>query len=559
MAYDLKIIGGTILDGTGAPGYRGDVAIEDGRIAALGEVDGVADATIDAAGRVVCPGFIDLHTHYDAQITWDPTISISPWHGVTTALMGNCGFSVVPTRPEHRDLILRTLERVEGMNLAVLRTGIDADFPLHDFAAYLDAIERRGVLVNVAFSVGHTAVRLNVMGEDAVERAANAEEIEAMRDLVRAARKSGAMSFTTSLSLGQFAYDGHPIPSRLADFDEIDQLAGAFAEAGGGMMQASIGKLEWLEKFNEIVGRHDLTFSWTGILSGLTGPGSHRQYLADAHEVQASGLKVFPQFSPLPVEFEFDFEVPVPFERREFLAASMKADRAGKCRIYRDPEFRRAFREDKPDRMDASLQGWTERTVIVDVPDEPDLAERPLAEVARERGVHPIDLALDLSADSDLKAKFRLPVLNYEEDEVGEILQDPVGVVAFSDAGAHASQLCNVHYTTHILQHWVRETGTLSLERAVQMLTGRPAEVAGFADRGRLAPDLQADVVVFDPETVGAGPLKRVFDLPAGGDRIVCEAVGIDAVIVDGTVIRRDGEDMPVTGGRYPGRVLRAG
>ncbi|MBM3508859.1 MAG: amidohydrolase family protein [Alphaproteobacteria bacterium] len=554
--FDLKITGGTIIDGTGQPGYAGDVAVKDGKIAALGTVVGAAAATIDARGRAVTPGFIDLHTHYDAQIAWDPSLAISSWHGITTVLMGNCGFSVAPTRTEHRDLVLRTLERVEGMSLAALRAGVGPDFPLHDFAAYLDAIERRGTLINIAASVGHTAVRLNAMGEDAVRRRATADEVAAMARLVRAARDAGAYGFTTSLSLGQFAYDGNPIPSRLADFDEIDTLANAFRAGGTGLMQASIGKLEYLDRFNDIAGRRDLTFTWTGILGGLTGPGSHRKYLAEAHATQARGLRVFPQFSPLPLEFEFDFDVPLPFERRPCLAATKALDRAGKIAAYRDPALRRAFKADIPDGIDASLAGWIERTTIVSAPHAPELDERPLAQAAAERGVHPIDLALDLAADSDLKAKFRLAILNFVDDEVAEILKDPCGVVAFSDAGAHASQLCNAHYSTHILQHWVRETGTLALSQAVYMLTGRPADVASFKDRGRLAVGFAADIVVFDPATIAATSLKRVYDLPAGGDRIVCEAPGIEAVIVNGTPIRQAGKDLPMPG-RYPGRVLR--
>lgn len=553
--FDLAIIGGTIVDGSGKPGFSGDIAVEAGKIVALGKIEGQAAMTIDARARVVAPGFIDLHTHYDAQVTWDPTLAISPWHGVTTVLMGNCGFSIAPTRREHRDLILRTLERVEGMGLATLRAGIGEDFPLDEFASYLDAIERRGTLINVCFAVGHTAVRLNVMGEDAVRRRATRDEVTAMARLVRAAREAGARAFTTSLSLGQFAYDGQAIPSRLADFDEIDSLAGAFG--AGGLMQASIGKLEYLERFNALSAKHDTTFMWTGILSGLTGPGSHRKYLADAHTVQDRGLKVVPQFSPLPVEFEFDFDVPLPFERRPFIAASKTLDTAGKLSLYRDQAFRRAFKNDAPSGLDAALKGWATRTVIAHVPGDPTLEERSLAAVAADRGIDPIDLILDLSIESDLKARFRLAVLNFDDDEVGEILQDPCGVVAFSDAGAHASQLCNAHYSTHLLQHWVREKGLLSLERAVQMLTGRPAEVAGLTDRGRLEIGRAADIVVFDPATVGATPLRRSYDLPAGGDRIVSDASGIDAVIVNGTITRRHGHDAAFDAKRLPGQVLR--
>ena len=555
MAFDLKIANGTIIDGTGAARYLGDIGVKAGSIAAIGNIDGDADRTIDASGRIVAPGFVDIHTHYDAQITWDPMLSISPWHGVTSVVMGNCGFSIAPTRPHQRDLILRTLERVEGMSLEALRTGVGETFPLHTFADYLDAIEARGTRINVGFYIGHTPVRLFVMGEEAVEREATEDEIAQMCRLVRGAREAGAMGFTTSLSRTQHAYDGHPIPSRLSTFAEIDALFGALAEGGGGSSQASIGTLEWLDEFAAIAKRHNITFSWTALLSDIAGPGSHRPLIEQAHQLLADDYPVVPQTSPLAQEFEFTFDYPLPWERCNWIKPLLKGSPVERRELWRDANFVKAFRDEKLSGFDASLIGWEQRTVIADAPHDPTLTERRLTDVATERGVDPFDLAVELSVASDLGTRFRLPVLNFREDEIAEILREPVGVMAFSDAGAHASQLCNTHYTTHVLQHWVRETGTLTLEEGVHALTGRPAEVVGLADRGRLAKGLKADIVIFDPDTIAATPLRRVHDLPAGADRLICEAPGLDTVIVNGTVIRDAGHD--VAGGALPGEILR--
>ena len=560
MAFDLKITGGLVVDGGGGPARAGEVAVRDGRIAAIGERLGEAAATVDAAGRVVAPGFIDMHTHYDAQILWDPTLSISPQHGVTTVVIGNCGFGLAPTRPGQRDLMLRTLERVEGMSLAALRAGVGEAWAFESFPDYLDAIEASGSLINVGAYLGHTPLRLYVMGVDAVARAADAAEIAAMRRLAAEAAEAGALGFSSSGSATHHGFDGHPVPSRLAAPEEFDALVGAVAGGGGsgGVFQATMGKGLFLKQFRALAADHGVTVAWTALLSNLTGPGSHRRYLDATRElIEGEGLAVVPQVSPRPLTLDFNFDAAFPFEARAFFSATMKTDRAGRRALYRDPAFRRAFKEDRKDPRPHQLSGWDERAVISHSPTEPALAERPLREAAAERGVDPVDLVLDLSLDSDLEARIRVPVLNYDEAAVAEILADPLTVIALSDAGAHASQLCDACYTTDFLGRWVRERGLLSLEEGVRRLTARPAEVLGLADRGRLEVGYAADIVVFDPDTVAAGPLRRTHDLPAGADRLVADASGIDAVVVNGTVIARHGEPEPLTGARPPGQLLR--
>jgi len=559
MEYDLKITGGSIIDGTGQPAFAGEVGIRGGKIAALGKAVGSAAGTLDAEGKVVAPGFVDIHTHYDAQVMWDRMMTISPWHGVTTVVMGNCGFGVAPTRSEHRGLIMRTLEKVEGMSLEALESGLGYDWPFETFAQYLDAVGRRGIAINAGAMVGHTPVRLYVMGEEATERPATADEIAAMRAIVRDALEAGALGFATSKSSTHVGYGGKPVPSRASELTEIKALAGALGEAGRGIMQATVGRELFFSEFAEISRATGRPVTWTALLAGMMGPGSHRQLLERNRQACAGGAQVIPQVACRPLNFEFNFKQPFIFESMPLFKPVSAADLEGKRRIYRDPEFRRALKERSAWSLSGPLAERWNRTWISHCPAEPALEERSLAEVARERGVDPIDLALDLSLASELTARFRMAVLNDKEDEVEELLNAPGTVLGLSDAGAHASQLCDACFSTYLLGRWVREKNAIPIERAIWMLTSRPAEVFGITDRGRLAFGMAADVTIFDPATVAAGPLRRVNDLPAGADRLVADALGIDAVIVNGVIIRRDGHDLVDPDGPLPGKVLRHG
>jgi N-acyl-D-aspartate/D-glutamate deacylase len=558
LDYDLLIRGGTIFDGGGGPGRPGDLAIRGGRIAAIGDAPGLAARTLDARGRAVAPGFVDIHTHYDAQLLWDRMLSISPWHGVTSVVVGNCGFGVAPTRPEHRELILRTLEKVEGMSFDALDAGLGDDWSFETFPEYLDAVERRGTAINVAALVGHTPVRLYAMGPESMERAATPDEVEAMHRIVADALAAGALGFATSKAPTHVGWEGRPVPSRLAGFDEVRRLAGALREAGRGVMQAALGPELLFDQFGAIAGETGRTVSWTALLANAA-PGFEAAMLAKAAAQQAAGLSVVPQVSCRALNFEFQWKEPFPFESMPMFGPVSAADSAGKLRIYADPEFRRRFRDGAESGLGLALVRWWERTVVSHCPTQPSLDERPLAAIAAERSAHPLDCALDLALESKLEARFRLSIMNYDEALVGTLLRDPHVVLGLSDAGAHASQLCDACFATHLLGHWVRETGALGLPEAVRMLTARPAEVFGLDDRGRLLPGRPADVVVFDPDTVGAGPLRRVYDQPAGGDRLVADAVGIDAVIVNGVMVRRGGRDAVDPEGPLPGRLLRGG
>jgi N-acyl-D-aspartate/D-glutamate deacylase len=491
-------------------------------------------------------------------------LTISPWHGVTTVVIGNCGFGVAPTRPEHRGLILRTLERVEGMSLAALEAGLGADWPFVSFPEYMDVLDRRPLGVNVAVMLGHTPLRLSVMGEEATERAATAAEIAAMKRLAAEAMDAGAVGFATSVSKVHIGYSGRPVPSRLAGFDEMLEIADAVGRSGHGLIQYNVGRdLRW-EEYEALVAKSGRPLVWTALLSGALGPGAHRDQLARAADQVARGLPIRPQGACRPITIEFDFHSPVVFDTwASFAAARSAGDDAARRAVYADPAFRARVRRQADGRgpddeafMGKEIEGDQRRsafaTYVITESRDPSLAERRLADVARERGRHPVDLMLDLALE-DLGTRLRASQVNFDEDEVREIIRDPNVVIGLGDGGAHLSQLCDACYATHLLGHWVREDGALTLEQAVHRLTGATADLFGLHDRGRLAVGMPADVVVFDPATVGASPLERVNDLPAGADRLISRPRGIRAVVVNGGVLPPPGE-VPTT---PTGRLLR--
>lgn len=559
--YDLKITNGLIIDGSGKPGYAGEIGIRDGKLVAVGSAPGDAKKTIDAGGHVVAPGFVDIHTHYDAQIIWDRMLTISPWHGVTSVVMGNCGFSVAPTRPHHKEVIINTLENVEGMAAAALHEGLGETWPFETFPQYLDAIEERGMAINVAAMIGHTALRTYVMGEDATEREATDEEVAEMRRHVREAMQAGAIGFATSKASTHVGYKGRPVPSRAASFEEICALAGELKEAGrGGVIEVTVGRGLSFDEFatlNEVSG---CAVSWTALLAGVAlADGTAHDQLVRSSELARNGYNVVPQVSPRALQFEYQLRAPFVFEPMRMFKPVSEADLEGKKAIYADPEFRKAFWEKIDKGTPENFRNNVLSTVVSEYAPDPSLNERKIVDIAAERGVTPIDVIFDLGLDTGLEARFRMPVANANEDEVSELLQSKDVVLGLSDAGAHASQLCDACASTYLLRRWVREKQVLKLEEAVRMLTSRPAEVFGISDRGRLQEGLAADVVIFDPETVSDGPLQRVRDFPGGADRLISEATGIDAVIVNGQLLRRDNQDAIDTTGALPGKLLRNG
>jgi N-acyl-D-aspartate/D-glutamate deacylase len=559
---DLVIRGALLCDGSGREAARGDLAVSGGRIAAVGRVTERGAREIDGAGLALAPGFIDVHTHYDCQLFWDPQASPSPWHGVTTVVMGNCGFTIAPCREADRETLMQLLLFVEGMPIETLRAGIG--WAWEDFAGYLGALERRGVGPNVAAFIGHSAVRYRVMGRAAVERAATAEESAEMAALVREGMAAGAIGWSTSLSPTHFFGDGTPAPSRLADEAELLALARALADLERGVIEiaprTTIGppadKAEEQRFFAELARASGKVVSWAPLLDNPFAPGSARKIIEESAELQAGGVQVVPQVGCRPLEVRFDFTEPAFYlEQNPFWRPLMAKSRDERRRLFAEAEFRAELGR-QTGFVAALAQGW-DRLVLRLAASEGvrRWQDRSVAEIAAAEGRAPLDAFCDLVLEDDLATQWGAVLMNHDERAVAELIRHPAGLLALSDAGAHVDTLCDQGFTTYLLGHWVRELGALGLEEAVRLLTSVPAERYGIRGRGRLAPGYAADLVLFDPARVATRPTEMVYDLPHGQRRLVQGAEGIEWVFVNGVPVVERG----VQGGRRSGRVLRGG
>jgi N-acyl-D-amino-acid deacylase len=555
MTSRIVIRGGVVVDGTGAPGRRADVAIVDDRVSAVGAdvpaQDG--DTVIDATGCVVAPGFIDIHTHYDAQVFWDPALTPSCFHGVTTVVAGNCGFTVAPTRPEDRDLIGRTLEKVEDMDPASLAAGIPWDF--ETFPEYLDSVRRHGMLLNYSAYIGHTALRLYVMGGAASEREATTAEIGAMADLVREAMDAGAAGFATSFAQTHRGADGRPIPSRWAGLEEIEALCRAVGESGRGVVGVNGGENLPFSACYDLQPRVGAPFTYTAVLT--TPTKAHEKAAAIHRAGRERGADVWPQVSCRPLSFSMNLVEPFTLNTSPVFAELMAGTIEGRAGAYADPVWR-----------DRVRQGWADGKGIpprwdtfevMESAAHPDLIGRRLADVAAERGVDCLDLLLDLGlAEPDLKSlRVKAILANDDPDGIAMLLREPGTTLGLSDAGAHVGQLCDAPLPTDLLGNWVRGRGVLSVEEAVHKLSKVAADLFGFADRGELRPGAYADVVVFDPATVAPGPLRRVRDFPADAERLTADAPsGMHHVLVNGRPVVQDGALVDAALADKPGRLV---
>ncbi len=559
---DLVIRGALLCDGSGREAARGDLAVTGGRIAAVGRVAERGARELDGAGLALAPGFIDVHTHYDCQLFWDPQASPSPWHGVTTVVMGNCGFTIAPCREADRETLMQLLLFVEGMPIETLRAGIA--WAWEDFGGYLGALEGRGVGPNVAAFIGHSAVRYRVMGRAAVERAATPEECAAMAALVREGMAAGAIGWSTSLSPTHFFGDGTPAPSRLADEAELLALARALADLERGVIEiaprTTIGppadKVEEQRSFAGLARASGKVVSWAPLLDNPFAPGSAQQIIAEAAELQARGVQVVPQVGCRPLELRFDFTEPAFYlEQNPFWRPIMAKSRDERRRLFAEAEFRAELGR-QTGFVAALAQGW-DRLVLRLAASEGvrRWQDRSVAEIAAAEGRAPLDVFCDLVLEDDLATQWGVVLMNYDERAVAELIRHPAGLLALSDAGAHVDTLCDQGFTTYLLGHWVRDLGALPLEQAVRLVTAVPAERYGLHGRGRLAPGYAADLVLFDPARVAMRPTEMVYDLPRGQRRLLQRAEGIVDVLVNGTPVVADG----VPTGRRPGRVLRGG
>ena len=542
MAKSTVIKNGRVVDGTGSPAFVADVRIEDGRIAAIGD-NLTGDEVVDATGRVVAPGFIDIHTHYDAQVFWDPALTPSCFHGVTTVVAGNCGFTIAPTRAGDRDLIARTMEKVEDMDPATLNAGIPWEF--ETFGEYLDSIRTRGSLLNFASYIGHTALRIFVMGDEAVGRTATDDEIDRMATIVREAMDAGAAGFASSFAVTHRGADGQPIPSRWADRREIDALCAAVGDSGRGVIGVNGGENLSLPDCYELQPRIGVPITYTALLT--TSQGTHLR-AAEIHRAGvARGVNVWPQVSCRPLSFSQTMVEPFTLNINPVFAELMPLTLDERRAAYTDPAWRAR-----------AIDFWASGQVlsprwdafeIMEAASSPELIGRRVAHLAEEMGMSPFDALLEVTLrEPDLKLRVKALLANDDVDGITMLLNTDQCTLGLSDAGAHVGQLCDAVLPTDLLGSWVRERRALTLEQAINKLTKVQADLFGFADRGVLRPGAHADVVVFDPATVAPGPVSRVRDFPADGERLTAsQPTGMHHLFVNGVEVVRDGRILDET------------
>ncbi len=557
MAHDLLIRNGTVVDGTGAAARHADVAIAGGRIAEIGKVRDGAKQVIDADGCVVAPGFIDPHTHYDAQICWDGAVTPSSWHGVTSVVMGNCGVGIAPCRPADREIAMRDLVNVEAIPFEVLNEGITWEW--ETFPEFMAAAERRRPSLNLAFLAPLTPFRHYAMGEASMERAANVEETAHIKQLLGEAVDAGAFGFSSTLLNQHMGYGGRPLACRNASREELKAYCNALRERSKGAIEIAmtkqIGVMDdpELELLDFMLTESARPITFIAMFDRDDISEAVRTSLRKAAPMIARGAR--PQTSPLPLTREINMRNPFSFAgfpswKRVFEDKS----KAAQALVYRDAAFRNQFREDI--KRPASFANW-ERITVHEVrsPALKKYEGRTVAEIAAERGKDGVDTLLDITLEDDLENEFTMQSFNTRVDRVAEILNNPAILLGLGDGGAHLDMLCDSGYPTFVLGTWVREKKVLTLEEAVRRMTSDPADFFGIRDRGRLAPGLAADLAIFDPATVGSvGRPERRYDLPGGAKRMVMRSRGVQYTIVNGAVTWQQGS----LSGARAGQVLRS-
>tara|TARA_Y100001934_G_C12376525_1_gene789547 strand:- start:2722 stop:4407 length:1686 start_codon:yes stop_codon:yes gene_type:complete len=557
MSYELVIRNARIVDGSGADAWIGNVGIAEGKIAFVGPSSTVGDEIVDAEGLVLAPGFVDIHTHYDAQLTWDPAATPSPEMGVTTVVIGNCGFGIAPCKPEHRDLTLRNLTKVEGMPLDALLQGVRWRF--ESFAEYLESLEMGGLVPNVAAFANHSCIRTFIMGADAAKREANAEEIKAMAHELETALAAGAIGLGTSTLESHNGEGGVPMPSRFASPQEFRAFAEVLGRFGRGALQITKGEspsIEFMEELAEISRRP------IQICPMLQDPGHPEAVFEfmDAYAAAAArGNDLYGQVSPFPEIMDFTLFEPYPLESLETWRPAMAAkDTEALCAVYRDEGFRQRVREElthagAPFRF--SNQWNSMRIKTPGSEESAKLMQATIAELAQERAVHPLDCMLDIALADGLKTEFTVGMFNSEESAVAELLRHPRSTIGLGDAGAHLTFFCQAGTGLYLLQKYVRKRKAMRLEEAVQRLTSQPAAALRIPGRGKIEVGAAADLVLFDADEVGLGPKCTVDDLPGGLERVHTPARGVRGVWVNGErVVDEHGALHPVN---RPGLVIR--
>jgi N-acyl-D-aspartate/D-glutamate deacylase len=563
---DLLIHGGSVVDGSGAPAARGDVGIVDGRIVEVGPSDQDAKVSIEATGLVVAPGFVDLHSHYDAQLFWDPTLSPSPLHGVTTAVSGNCGLTLAPAAPEDREFLTRLLARVEAIPVEALLAGVTYEW--ESFAELLDVIEAKPLALNIGFMVGHSAIRRAVMGAAASTDKASPAQIEAMRVVLGAALAAGGLGFSTANVATQVDGDGRPTPPNLADPGEFIALAAECGLHPGTSIEFIPGS--FLSGFSdddvnlmaEMSAAADRHLNWNTPLINRAVPDLYQRQLAATDVAKARGGRIVPMFMPQNGPLRHDFKEAYVFRAVPGWADVFALEGDARIRALADPATRAHLLAS----VDAETQGLA---VVVrnwagyEVNDVADpalshLLGRNIGELAAERGVSPFDAMLDVVVQAKLEVgfvRYQYPDDDWTAGARLDVLKDPRVVLGASDAGAHGEMMVGADFPTRCIGELVRDKGIFTVEEMVHQFSDVTARLYGLKDRGRIAPGMLADLVVFDLSRIGAGPLKKVQDLPAGASRLTTESTGVEHVLTRGTEVVRHGKFT----GDLPGRLLRSG
>jgi N-acyl-D-amino-acid deacylase len=555
--FDLVIRNGTIVDGTGAPRAQADVAVTDGRIVEVGKVDGRAKETIDASDLIVAPGFVDPHTHYDAQICWDDVTSPSCWHGVTTVMMGNCGVGIAPCRPETREIAAWDLVNVEAIPFDVLNQGVTWDW--ETFPEYMDAASRRGSGLNLGFSAPLTPFRHYVMGDESMERAATAAETRTIAGLLNEAMNAGAFGFTTTNAGQHVGFQGRPLACRLADENELRAYCNVLRDLGRGTIEVAltneVSKIDASERklLDLLLTESERPVTWLALLNRDDNPNACQETLDEVADLLERGA--VPQSTCRPFIIQLDLRTPFIFANMACWNPVLNRSAEEQIAILSDAKFRAEFKEALKRPLIFSSR-WEVMTVLEAT--DPAMAKyvgRTVADISAERQTDPVDTFLDLAIEDQLRMQFNYELFNADESLIPKLITDPRTMLGLSDGGAHVDSLCDAGYCTYLLGTWVRDNEVMSLERAVQRITTEPAALFGITQRGRIAPGLAADFAIFDMATVGSdktGIMRN--DLPGGGRRLVVPARGVEYTIVNGDVLFAHGND---TGARN-GQVLHS-
>jgi N-acyl-D-aspartate/D-glutamate deacylase len=554
---DTVIRGANVFDGEGAPPRRADIGILGGKIHSIGEITEPARQTVDADGLSLMPGIVDLHTHYDAQVTWDKTMSPSPALGVTTAVVGNCGFGIAPCPADQRETMLKNLSVVEGMDLHALLTG--TDFRFESFAQYMDQLRSIGPYLNTAVFAGHSVIRTAVMGEDASYREQpSADELATMQAMVRDAMAAGAIGFASSFSPNHSGFEGRPMPSTIASDDELDSLVDTMGESGRGVFMSATGPRLTPDKMERIVARTGRPgfISTIRAMYNEAEPNLCQTFYEEAAAACERGNEVKILSSCQPLSFDFDLNDPYLLYSHSAFDRIQGQSGDEMRQVYSDPEFRAEFRRnlENPAKGILFLGNWNHFEISETTDANKGLRGMRIGDLAARDGRDPLDVFFDLALEEDLATRFVAKLFQNDDAGVAPLLKHDAGVVTLSDAGAHMLYFCDAGFGLYFLQHWVRETGEFELSEGIRRLTSHPADAFRIPDRGRLVTGAPADLLLFDPATVGIAAPTKHNDLPGGGTRTVREPIGVHGVWVNGTLVH-DGKNYCELD-RGPGQVL---